>query len=94
LADGKIGVPPDGKNAEIVLKFPMETLLIIAAVLALISVVVVIAIWTAPDAEETEEGFHIIAPSGFQRMKARWWRRRPPKNGVGRPPAQSPRRLT
>ncbi len=61
----------------------METLLIIAAVLALILVVVFVAMWTAPDGEETDEGFRVIAPSGFQRFKARLRRGPKPKNRVG-----------
>lgn len=61
----------------------MESLLIIAAVLALILVVVFVAVWTAPVGEETDEGFRVIEPSGFQRFKARLRRGRKPKNRVG-----------
>jgi hypothetical protein len=61
----------------------MATLLIILAILALIVIGVLVAIWTAPVGEETEEGFQVIAPSGYQRFKARWCRSRRPKNGVG-----------
>lgn len=65
------------------LHFPMETLLIILAILALIVVAVLVAMWTAPVGEETPEGFQMIAPSGYQRFKARLRRGRQPKNGVG-----------
>jgi hypothetical protein len=78
----------DGNDAGFVLRFPMETLLIIAAVLALILVVVVVAVWTAPVGEETEDGFRLTAPSRYQRFKARWLRGRRPKGGVG--PLRSP----
>lgn len=61
----------------------MATLLIIFAILALILIGVFVAIWTAPVGEETEEGFQVIAPSGYQRFKARLRRGRRPKNGVG-----------
>jgi len=61
----------------------METVLIILAILALILVAVLVAMWAAPVGEETPEGFHVIAPSGYQRFKARLRRGRRPKNGVG-----------
>jgi len=61
----------------------METLLIIAAVLAVILIVVFVAMWTAPVGEETKDGFRVVAPSGFQRFKARWRWGRQPKGGVG-----------
>ena len=61
-------------------KGSMNPLFIIVAVVAAIAALVAIAMWTAPEAEQDEAGFHVTGPSRWDRLRLRWQSRRNPRS--------------
>ena len=63
----------------------MNGFIIVAILIALLVTGVLVALWLAPEGEETENGFQITGPSAFQRLRGRIARRLKRRSHVGDP---------